>query len=136
MAKRWLNLAWALLALAAFKAIPASAQDRLQHRTPPAEAVQACSGLQDGAPCSFTHHEHQISGTCRVPPGGDAAACMPAKNMLHHGPPPEALQACSGLQNGDACSFTHAGHEISGSCRTGPDGKNLACFPAHPRGAQ
>ena len=130
MAKRWLSLASALSALGALNAIPTLAQDVPQHHSPPAEAVQACSGLQDGAPCSFTHHEHQVSGTCRIPPGGDAAACMPAKG--HHGPPPEAIQACSGLQNGDTCTFTHAGREISGSCRTGPDGQNVACFPAHP----
>jgi len=136
MANRWFSLAWALSALGALSAISALAQDRPQHPSPPAEAVQACSGLQDGAPCSFTHHEHQISGTCRVPAGGDSVACMPAKGH-HHGPPPEAIQACSGHQDGDSCTFTHAGREITGSCRTGPDGKNAACFPAHmPQGAR
>jgi hypothetical protein len=47
------------------------------------------------------------------------------------GPPPEALEACSRLQEG-ACSFTHNGNQLSGTCRTGPQGEPAACLPDRP----
>ena len=48
----------------------------------------------------------------------------------HHGPPQEAIDACAKLRDGDTCSFTHHGHNVDGSCRTGPDGSGaLACAP-------
>ncbi len=133
MLKRWLLLACGVVALGLLGAQYANAEEGAKHRSPPPEALQACSGLQDGAPCSFTHHNHEVSGTCRTGPQGEAAACLPSgPHHGHHGPPPEALQACTGLQDGATCSFTHNGHEISGTCRTGPDGKGPACFPTHP----
>jgi hypothetical protein len=49
----------------------------------------------------------------------------------HRGPPPEALAACSGLSAGQNCSFSHDGHDITGTCRNGPDGNGpIACAPA------
>jgi len=133
MVKRGLLLVCGLVALGLLGAQYANAEEGAKHPSPPPEAVQACSGLQDGAPCSFTHHNHEVSGTCRTGPQGEAAACFPSgPHHGHHGPPPEALQACNGLQDGATCSFTHNGREISGTCRTGPDGKGPACFPSHP----
>lgn len=134
MLKQTLLAACGLAALSVVLARYANAEDAPKHQWPPPEALQACSGLQDGAPCSFTHHDHQVSGTCRTGPQGEAPACFPTKPFYgHHSPPPEALQACSGLQDGTACSFTHNGHEISGTCRTAPDGKGPACLPTHPQ---
>ena len=46
------------------------------------------------------------------------------------GPPPEALQACNGLSEGAACAFTHRDRNLTGTCRTGPEGGALACAPA------
>jgi hypothetical protein len=51
-----------------------------------------------------------------------------------HGPPPESLQACGGIQEGAACSFTMGDQAVTGTCRTGPDGQATACIPAHHRG--
>jgi hypothetical protein len=102
-------------------------------RGPPAEALQACSGLQSGAACSFTIHEHQVTGTCRSGPQGEALACAPNRPPhLHFGPPPEAVQACSGLDVGATCNFTVNGKELNGTCRQGPEGKPAACFPSPP----
>jgi hypothetical protein len=106
----------------------AQAQPR-ERRGPPLEALQACSGLQEGATCSFTLGDKQISGTCRTGPTGEAAACLPSGHPRgHFGPPPEAVQACSNLENGAGCSFTLHGHEISGACQQNPEGTRV-CRP-------
>jgi hypothetical protein len=99
---------------------------------PPAEAIQACSGLADGAACGFTMGDHQLAGTCRTGPQGEPAACMPPRR---HGPPPEAFAACQGLAAGDACTVAFQGQQVTGSCRAGPDGQaRLACAPPRPPG--
>ena len=51
------------------------------------------------------------------------------------GPPPEAIDACSGKASGDACSFTGRRNEaLEGTCATGRGGGDqIACRPAnHP----
>lgn len=46
------------------------------------------------------------------------------------GPPPAALEACSGQTQGSACSFTtQNGNTINGSCITPPNISELACAP-------
>ncbi|MFN8432905.1 MAG: glycosyltransferase family 39 protein [Anaerolineales bacterium] len=46
------------------------------------------------------------------------------------GPPPAALEACSGQTQGSACSFTtQNGNTINGSCITPPNVSELACAP-------
>jgi len=104
-------------------------------RGPPPEAIQACNGLQAGASCSVTFGDGaQMSGTCRAGPQGEAAACAPNGHPGRFHPPPEAIQACSSLQDGVACSFTAPdGAELSGTCRTAPDGSGMACAPNHLR---
>jgi len=49
----------------------------------------------------------------------------------HHMPPPEALAACKSLASGAACSMTTPRGTLTGTCG-GPEGKPLACRPAHP----
>ncbi len=49
--------------------------------TPPEEAIAACTGLSEGAACSFQLLQGQISGTCRNVQG--QLACVP-----EGGPPP------------------------------------------------
>jgi len=69
-------------------------------------------------------------------PGGDGA--QPGGSQPSgppSGPPQEALQACTGHAAGDACSFSHAGSDVSGTCRAGPGAAastSLACAPATP----
>ena len=104
-----------------------------EHRGPPQEALAACTGLSEGAACAFTHDTHNISGTCRTGPNGGAVACAPAGGpggMGHRGPPPEALAACSGKAESDACSVTLRGQAMTGTCRKGPGGEAVACMPA------
>jgi hypothetical protein len=100
---------------------------------PPAEALQACASAQVGATCSFTARDgRQLSGICRSGPQGQAAACIPP-HRGHHGPPPEALEACSGAQSDASCTFTLPdGFQMTGICRAGPDGAALACAPSEP----
>ena len=46
------------------------------------------------------------------------------------GPPPQAIEACSGLNEGDACKFTGRRGEASGICSIPPnDDSTLACKP-------
>ncbi len=102
---------------------------------PPQEAIEACNGLQEGTACTVTFGDgRQLSGTCRTGPQGSAAACAP--NGPPPGgfrPPPEAVQACSSLQEGASCSFTMPdGDQLAGTCRASPDGSTVACAPAHP----
>ncbi len=49
-------------------------------------------------------------------------------------PPPEALQACQGAQDGATCSFTVGDRRLAGTCRTGPEGQAPACLPPHRHG--
>ncbi len=49
----------------------------------------------------------------------------------HRGPPPEAIEACSGQAENDSCSFTSPrGDEITGSCIIPPHNEaELICAP-------
>ena len=97
---------------------------------PPQEAVDACAGRESGASCSFQHDGHNVAGSCGVIPGGTTVACHPPHFHFHHGPPPEALEACKGQQDGASCQFTAPrGETIAGVCRNGPRGEPAACAP-------
>jgi hypothetical protein len=61
-------------------------------------------------------------------PQGQPAGEHEGQAGHHRGPPPEALDACKGLQAGADCSFTGRGRTVSGSCFA-PEGKPLACRP-------
>jgi hypothetical protein len=82
----------------------------------------------------MTHHRTRkwVLGAALVLGSLAALADDPAPRP--HGPPPEALQACGGIQEGAACSFTMGDKAVTGTCRTGPDGQTTACMPAHHRG--
>lgn len=121
------SIAWASAARAAQGEAPPA---------PPPEALQACSGLADGASCAVTWSDgSQMAGVCRPGPQGEPAACMPPRPPRGGlRPPPEAIQACASLQDGAACAFTAPdGHELSGACRAAPDGSGMACAPSGPR---
>jgi hypothetical protein len=52
--------------------------------------------------------------------------------------PAEMLDACSGKQEGEACSVKHGDHEMKGTCAPSPHsdaGARLACRPERPEGA-
>lgn len=44
------------------------------------------------------------------------------------GPPQAAISACVGVASGDTCSFTTPNGNVSGACKTTPDG-TFACVP-------
>lgn len=48
----------------------------------------------------------------------------------HPRPPPEALAACQGKAADAACSFSHEGRTMTGTCFTPASDKPLACRPA------
>ncbi|MGV3624214.1 MAG: hypothetical protein ACO1OB_25575 [Archangium sp.] len=101
---------------------------------PPQESITACSGLNEGTACGFTHDGNNLTGTCRNGPNGEAAACRPEGGPgggRHRGPPQEAVTACSGKSASATCSFTHHDRTVEGTCRTGPESESLACAPAH-----
>lgn len=99
---------------------------------PPQESITACSGLNEGTACGFTHNGSNLTGTCHNGPGGQSA-CLPegvSGGGRHRGPPQEAVTACSSKSAGATCSFTHHDRNIEGTCRTGPSGDSLSCAPA------
>lgn len=95
---------------------------------PPPEALQACSGAQAGAACTFQHDGHTVTGVCRPGPRGEPAACMPDRPPP---PPRESVEACAGQQVGASCAFTFEGRQSTGICRPGPGGRAeaIACAP-------
>jgi len=96
--------------------------------TPPAEALNACTGRSVGASCTFQHDGRTVTGTCRPGPQGGPIACAPPHG--HRGPPPEALAACKDQQDGASCQFTDPrGELVAGLCRSGPRGEPPACAP-------
>ena len=69
------------------------------------------------------------------------ANAQPENGKRHAGPPQEAITACAGSQEGDACSFSGRNSEqVQGSCFTPPqDSGELACKPQggrHPKPEQ
>jgi hypothetical protein len=49
-----------------------------QGNQPPQEAIDACSGLTQGAACSINTPNGVVSGTCGTPPNASQLACVPA----------------------------------------------------------
>lgn len=66
-----------------------------------------------------------------------AAAAPSPTDAQHHrggarrGPPPEALEACAELEEGDACQVTFHEHTLEGTCRNTHEDE-LACMPDQP----
>ncbi len=55
---------------------------------------------------------------------------QPGGHGRPQGPPPEAIEACSGLAEGDACSFSGPRGNVEGTCIVPPrDEETLACAP-------
>ena len=107
----------------------AFAADPPQHRGPPQEALTACSGLHEGSACGFTFNGTNLTGQCRKGPSGEAAACFP-EGGRHHGPPPEAVEACNGKSEGTACTVSFDGKSLNGTCSNGPHRSDtIACRP-------
>lgn len=50
-------------------------------------------------------------------PPGQSGNGAPPDNMMHKGPPPEAIAACQNKTAGNSCSFTgRRGENLTGSC--------------------
>ena len=69
----------------------------------------------------------------QLPAGQDQSGNRPQGE--HRKPPPEALAACKSLASGAACNFTSPRGAKAGTCGA-PEGKPLACRPAHAGGPQ
>jgi hypothetical protein len=50
------------------------------------------------------------------------------------GPPPEAIEACSGASEGQACTVDTPHGTLEGTCRQVPNLDELACVPNDHRG--
>ncbi|MFT3914131.1 MAG: hypothetical protein QM704_08430 [Anaeromyxobacteraceae bacterium] len=100
-------------------------------RQPPPEAIQACSGRAASDACQVSLGGRSESGTCFAF-DGTTLACRPAHGPGgHRGPPPEAVEACKGVAEGEACAVTLGGNTLDGTCAKGPDGSGtLACRPS------
>ena len=103
---------------------------------PPPEAYKACEGKSMGGKAEFVNPRGEtVAGVCLNdgsgkivlrpdhPPGGQVGG--------HHGPPPEAYQACMGKTAGNAAQFTGPkGEIIQGTCEA--EGEKLVLRPYHP----
>ncbi|HTP28093.1 MAG TPA: hypothetical protein VMK12_20870 [Anaeromyxobacteraceae bacterium] len=58
---------------------PPEQQGPHHHHGPSPEAIAACQGKDAGAPCSFSHHDRTVQGTCFTPSSDKPLACRPPK---------------------------------------------------------
>jgi membrane fusion protein (multidrug efflux system) len=93
-------------------------------------------GLSDGTPIQV------LAGPGAEPPAAaDTAGAAPRPGAAGWGggPPPQALSACQGKAEGDACAFTTPRGEMKGTCQPRRDApEQLSCRPSGwggPRGS-
>ncbi len=113
---------------------------------PPPEAIAACKGKQNGDKAQFTGRQGEtVTGTCQSSKDGTLFLKpdhppkeRPQENSSQQqgqrpsGPPPEAIAACKGKQDGDKAQFTgRQGETVTGTCQSGKDG-TLFLKPDHP----
>lgn len=120
---------FAIAAPAALFAQSGRGGDRPQ---PPQEAFDACDDSSEDDTCTVSFQGHTLNGTCREFPDGGLICAPehmgPGGQGGHHGPPPEALEACEGGRDGDSCSVETPHGTLDGECHNTPDGQ-LACAP-------
>lgn len=96
------------------------------------QAEAACADKASDAACTVTFGDRTLEGTCRTPHHGESKtlACMPARPP---GPPPGSLEACSGKQEGAACTVETPRGQLNGTCAKPPHGDGaLGCRPERP----
>ncbi len=117
---------------------------------PPPEALDACSDKSEGTTCSFDAPHGTVTGSCRSIQA--QSVCAPDNPSAQHrggrglgdagrstrgrfaGPPPEALSACEGKMDGDACKVQTPRGDHDGRCRS--QGGEPFCVPDnHSRAA-
>jgi len=64
---------------------PPAQQGPHHHHGPSPEAIAACQGKDAGVPCTFSHHDKTVQGTCFTPSSDKPLACRPPKPPA--GPP-------------------------------------------------
>ena len=117
--------------------IPPDGRDAGTRRRPPARDIfflpggrMAHTDRMGGGP-QVTFGTQTESGTCAASSDG-TPACRPSRPPPQ-GPPPEAIEACSGYAEGEACAVTLGGNTLDGVCEKGPrGGEPLACRPNRP----
>ena len=121
----------AAVAAISLLALSAAAQtDRPPPQGPPPEAYAACATKAQGDACSVSLRDATVTGVCAQDLQSQSLFCRPDRPPPGpHGPPPEAIAACSGKADGASCSAALPdGSMRSGTCKAGP-GQQLACLP-------
>jgi len=90
-------------------------------------SVQACAGKAGGDDCQFTFDGQTTTGTCEQVQGELQCRPQDGPGPGGGGLPPEALDACAGKDEGDACSATVMGQDYDGTCTTVQG--QLVCAP-------
>lgn len=110
---------------------------------PPPEAYEACEDLAEGDSCEVTFGDHTVTGSCSTHPGSNELACRPegGPGGGHHGPPPEAYDACADAELDSACVVSTPHGDLEGSClEDREDSSLLLCVPDNmpepPEGAR
>ncbi len=119
------------LSAVVFFAVSSIALAQNERRGPPPQSLAACAGLTEGTACAFTIDGNNLTGTCRTGPNKEAVACLPEGGPRgHHGPPPQAVEACKGLSANAACTVRFGDKSVAGTCFAGGPSNELACRPA------
>ncbi len=99
---------------------------------PPPEAYQACKGKSLGGKAEFVNPRGEtVAGVCLNDGSGKMVLRPDHPPGGHHGPPPEAYQACAGKTAGNAAQLTGPkGETVQGTCEA--EGERLVLRPYHP----
>ena len=117
-------------------------QEQGRRQGPPQEAFTACDNLTEGDGCSFNTPHGDLTGQCVQDRRGDGLICRPenrgrmGNRQGRQGPPQEALDACTGRNVGDTCSFETPRGELTGECVNPPRSQDLICLPENHRRRQ
>ncbi len=105
-----------------------------RHHSPPAEAYEACEDKNVGDSVELKMPNGKIIvGTCEQ--DGEKLVLRPNENLgkRHHGPPPEAYEACEDKSAGDSVELKMPnGKTVVGTCEQ--EGDQLVLRPSNKSG--
>lgn len=129
MNKRHIMPPCLLLTLVLLWPTVSSAGDSHRHHGPPPEAIEACEGKDVGESVVLTDPRGEsVQATCCEMDGELVAVPdnMRRKERNHHGPPPEAMEACEGQNSGASVVLDGPhGESVEATCQV-VDGQLVA----------
>ena len=102
---------------------------------PPPEAFEACEDLEADATCTVETPHGTLEGTCGRRRASEELHCIPDNpppHGGHHGPPPEAFEACEDLEADATCTVETPHGTLEGTCGRRRSAEELHCIPDNP----